>query len=124
MRLLATGFLLLLWPRGTADQGNPDRQAGIVQQLGSSVTMDLPFRDERGNAITLREAADGKPFVLALVYYRCPMLCNLILGGLLECLVALGPSAGEQFNVVTASFDPSEGPELALPKKGHYIRAY
>jgi protein SCO1/2 len=98
--------------------------AGLLQQLGSQVTMDLPLRDERGDAITLREAAGGKPFVLALVYYRCPMLCNLILGGLLETLVSLGPTAGEQFTVVTVSFDPAEGPDLAAAKKAHYVRGY
>src|SRR5262249_16892916 len=99
-------------------------KAGIIQQLGSSVTMSHPFRDERGNPITLAEASGGRPFVLALVYYRCPMLCNLILGGLLESLIALGPSAGQEFNVVTVRFDPTEGPELALAKKNHYLRAY
>lgn len=99
-------------------------QAGIVQQLGSGVTLDLPFRDERGAPITLGKAAGGKPFILALVYYRCPMLCNLVLNGVLEALVALGPSAGEQFSVVTVSFDPNEGPELASAKKVHYLRAY
>jgi protein SCO1/2 len=97
---------------------------GILQQLGSSVTMDLAFRDERGGEVTLREASGGKPFILALVYYQCPMLCNLILGGLLETLIALGPSAGDQFNVVTVSFDPAEGPGLAAAKKAHYLRSY
>jgi protein SCO1/2 len=97
---------------------------GVLQQLGSPVTMDLAFRDERGREVTLREASGGKPFILALVYYQCPMLCNLILGGLLETLLALGPSAGDQFNVVTVSFDPTEGPSLASAKKTQYLRAY
>jgi protein SCO1/2 len=109
---------------GAAQSSDDVRKAAIIQQLGSSVTLDLPFRDERGGTITLREAAAGKPIVLALVYYRCPMLCNLILGGVLETLVALGPTAGEDFTVVAASFDPSEGPELAAAKKAHYLRAY
>jgi protein SCO1/2 len=97
---------------------------GVLQQLGSSVTLNLPFKDERGREITLGEASDGKPFILALVYYQCPMLCNLILGGLLETLMDLGPSAGDQFNVVAVSFDPTEGPNLAMAKKSHYLRSY
>jgi protein SCO1/2 len=98
--------------------------ADLLQQLGSPVTMDLSFRGEHGETVTLREAAGGKPFILALVYYRCPMLCNLILGGLLETLTGLRQSAGEQFNVVTVSFDPREGPDLAAAKKAHYLRSY
>lgn len=97
---------------------------GITQQLGSSVSLSLKFRDERGNLISLGEAAAGRPFVLALVYYRCPMLCNLVLGGILESVVALEPTAGEQFTVITVSFDPDEGPDLAAAKKQHYLRAY
>jgi protein SCO1/2 len=125
-KAFALALFLACAPADPAAHAAPqsDPKAGIVQQLGSSVTMNLAFRDERGNAITLQEAAGGKPFVLALVYYRCPMLCNLILGGLLETLVTLGPSAGEEFSVVTASFDPSEGSDLAAAKKGHYLRAY
>jgi len=113
-----------------APQSTPPAPAGplaaadLLQQLGSPVTMDLSFRGERGEPVTLREAAGGKPFILALVYYRCPMLCNLILGGLLETLTVLGPSAGEQFSVVTVSFDPREGPDLAAAKKAHYLRSY
>jgi protein SCO1/2 len=122
--LALLGAFLCLAPPLRAQAPDPSGKAGIIQQLGSSVTMDLEFRDERGAPITLREASGGKPFVLALVYYRCPMLCNLILGGLLETLIALDPSAGEAFTVVTASFDPSEGPDLASAKKTHYLRAY
>lgn len=97
---------------------------GIDQQLGTSVTMDAIFRDERGERITLREAADGKPMLLALVYYRCPMLCTQILNGLLESLVGLGASAGQGFSVVTVSFDPREGPELAAARRAQYLKSY
>jgi protein SCO1/2 len=110
------------WARQTTPVASSD--AGIVQQLGSSVTLDLGFLDEQGAAITLAQASGGRPFILALVYYRCPMLCNLILNGLLETLLAMGPTAGEDFNVVTVSFDPTEGPDLARAKKAHYLRAY
>jgi protein SCO1/2 len=118
-------MLLYPAPLPVRAQSSDDAQkVGILQQLGSSVTMSLPFRDEHGGRVTLGEASGGKPFVLALVYYRCPMLCNLVLGGLLETLITLGPSAGEGFNVVTVSFDPAEGPPLAAAKKNHYLRAY
>jgi protein SCO1/2 len=127
LRWLATGLmpLFVLAPQAPAGQASTGSSGvGISQQLGSSVSMGLPFRDERGNSITLGQASAGKPFVLALVYYRCPMLCNLVLGGVLETLLALEPAAGDQFGVVTVSFDPDEGPDLAAAKKLHYLRAY
>jgi protein SCO1/2 len=120
----------LLWaPPAAMGQTAPPAPAGpvaadLLQQLGSPVTMDLAFRGERGESVTLREAAGGKPFILALIYYRCPLLCTLILGGLLETLTQLGPSAGDQFNVVTVSFDPREGPDLAAAAKARFLRSY
>jgi len=99
-------------------------EAGIDQKVGERVTLELPFRDEAGNPLTLKQAAGGKPVILALVYYRCPMLCTLILNGLGEALQELRPSAGEGFTVISLSFDPREGPELARSKKEQYLKAY
>jgi protein SCO1/2 len=102
----------------------PIQSVGIDQRVGEKLSLDLAFRDEGGAPVTLREAIRGKPTVLALVYYRCPMLCTLVLNGLLQALVDMTPSAGEQFNVVAVSFDPSEEAELARAKKAHYLKAY
>ena len=100
------------------------QQVGIDQRVGETLSPGLTFRDERGADVTLREAIGGKPTVLALVYYRCPMLCTLILNGLLQSLLEIDLVAGDRFNIVTVSFDPAEGPELARTKKGHYLKAY
>lgn len=105
-------------------QADPSQGPGIEQRIGEKIPLDLPFRDEVGNPITLREAAGGRPAVLALVYYRCPMLCNQVLSGLLEALLEISSSAGEQFNVITLSFDPTEGPDLGSAKREQYLKAY
>jgi len=97
---------------------------GIDQRVGESVSFDLVFRDETGAPIRLRDAAGGKATVLALVYYRCPMLCNQVLNGLLQTLLELPLDAGRDFNVVALSFDPSENAELARSKREHYLKAY
>jgi protein SCO1/2 len=52
------------------------------------------------------------------------MLCTLILNGLLRSLRALSFTAGREFIVLTVSFDPREGPELAAAKKRAYVRSY
>lgn len=107
----------------SAAAGDPPG-VGIDQRLGETLSLNLPLRDETGRSITLGEALDGKPAILALVYYRCPMLCNLELNGLLQGLLDLQTSAGKDFQVVTVSFDAAEGPELASAKRDHYLRAY
>jgi protein SCO1/2 len=102
----------------------PLREAGIDQRLGERVSPDLRFRDESGREVVLGDYFRRKPVVLALVYYECPMLCTAVLNGLLRSLRALSLSVGEEFDVLTVSFDPREGPELAAAKKSEYVRRY
>ena len=62
--------------------------------------------------------------VLSLVYYRCPMLCTISLNGLAGALKVLSFVPGQEFNVLTVSFDASEGPVLAAAKKKAYMARY
>jgi protein SCO1 len=98
-------------------------EAGITEQIGAQVPLDLVFRDEDEQPITLGEAMGGRPTILVPVYYRCPMLCTKVLNGLLEALRAMPPdfSAGSTFNVVTLSMDPKEHGDLAKAKKTTYL---
>ena len=49
--------------------------------------------------ITLRDCLiPGKPVVLVLAYYRCPMLCNKVLTGLLDVMRLPPYTAGTDFN--------------------------
>jgi protein SCO1/2 len=100
------------------------RQVGIDQKLDAQIPLDLVFRDEQGRAVALREYFGEKPVILSLVYYECPMLCTLILNGLLRSLRALPLTVGKEFTVLTVSFDPRAGPELAAAKKQAYVRSY
>ncbi len=100
------------------------QRVGIDQKLNAQVPLDLVFRDESGRAVTLREYFGERPVLLSLVYYECPMLCTLILNGLLRSLRALSFTAGKEFVVLTVSFDPREGPQLAAAKKRAYVRSY
>jgi protein SCO1/2 len=102
----------------------PPPPVGIDQRLGAKVPLDLPFKDESGHRVTLAECTGGKPTVLVLAYYRCPMLCTQVLNGLLTTLRAVPDSAGGAFNVVVVSFDPREKPPLAALKKAAYLEEY
>jgi protein SCO1/2 len=97
---------------------------GIDQKLGAALPLDLPFRDDQGRDVRLGDCFGGKPVVLALVYYECPMLCTLVLNGLVSGLDVVSLTAGSDFDVVAVSIDPDETPGLAAAKKREYVARY
>lgn len=118
---------LCLTPAGAVAQTSRPavlRDVGIDQKLNTQVPLDLEFRDESGRKVRLSEYFDDKPVILTLVYYRCPMLCTLSLNGLVKTMRPLGFTAGKEFTILTISFDPREGPELAAEKKANYLKSY
>ena len=97
---------------------------GIDQRLNEQVPLNLQFRDEFSRTLPLSTYFHGKPVVLALVYYRCPMLCTQILNGLISSLKAVSLEPGKDFEVVSVSFDPKDTPELAAAKKQMYLKRF
>lgn len=99
------------------------QDVGITEHLDAKLPLDLEFRDENGGRVTLGEYFDGdRPVILTLNYYKCPMLCGLMLNGLVEGLGSMAWSPGEEFEIVTISINPLETPELALAKKQNYLK--
>ena len=115
-------------PEGPVPTGKSNevlKKVDIEQRLNNQIPLDLKFRDEAGREVRLAEYfAKGKPVALTLVYYECPMLCNQVLNGAVGAFQGLSFTAGKEFEVVTVSFDPREGPELAAKKKETYLRRY
>jgi protein SCO1 len=99
-------------------------QIKFDQKLNSRVRLDLPFRDENGNTVKLGDYLGKKPVILDLGYYRCPMLCTLVMNGMVECLQDLKMDIGKQFDVISVSIDPKETPALARDKKKTYLKRY
>ncbi len=98
---------------------------GIDQKLNEQAPLDLTFRDEAGRDVKFSSFFQPhKPVLLALVYYRCPMLCTQILNGMESALKAVSLEPGRDFEVVAVSFDPKDTPELAASKKQMYLRRY
>jgi protein SCO1/2 len=96
----------------------------FTPRLGDQVPLELTFRDERGRAVQLGDLLSGKPSILVLAYYRCPMLCTLVLNDLVQGLRGVPFNAGEEFEVVVVSFDRREKPPLAAAKKQAYVEDY
>ena len=92
-------------------------EARFEQRLGARVPGSLVFRDQDGQEVRLAELLGERPVVLALVQYRCPMLCTLVLDGLVTGLRGVAFDPGDQFDVVVVSIDHRETPKLAGRKK-------
>lgn len=119
--------LVLLFAATTWGQANrvPVLEGvGIDQKVGGQIPSDILLHDEHGRDLHWADLSDGKPVLLALVYYNCPMLCTVTLNELLRSLQALPLQMDQQYRVVTVSFDPREKSELAAHKKQSYIQAY
>ena len=107
-----------------AAQVSPDdlKNVGIDQRLDQQLPLDLPFTDETGKTVRLGDYfKSGRPVVLNLVYYTCPMLCGEELAGLSSALGVLKFTPGNEYEVVTVSINPDETPEIASEKKKIYI---
>jgi protein SCO1/2 len=98
---------------------------GLTEKLGDSIPLDLKFTDSNGNPVTLKKYFDqGRPVILNLGYFGCPMLCGVIMNGMLEAMQETPMMPGEDYEVLTISFDPSEAPVLARLKKQNYIKEF
>ena len=102
----------------------PLREIGFDQNIGAAVPLDVPFRNERGEAVRLGDYFGGKPVVMVFAYYECPMLCTLAINGLASALDILTLDAGRDFEVVIVSFDPRDTPAAATAKKTSYLSRY
>lgn len=97
----------------------------VTEHLDSPLPLDLPFVDDRGRPVRLRQFFDGKrPVVLSLNYATCPMLCGLQLNGMVESLRDVQLEPGRDYEIVCVSIDPLETPMQARAAKQGYMRAF
>ena len=102
----------------------PDN-VGVVEKLGERVPRDLAFTDEngkRGHARRLPRTT-ASPCCIALVYYKCPLLCSLTLNGIVGALRQQTWKLGQEYRVITVSFDPDEKPDARARRSSAAISA-
>jgi protein SCO1 len=97
---------------------------GIEQHLDAQVPPDLAFVDDTGRAVKLGDYFGKKPTILNLVYYNCTMLCGEALAGLTGAMRLVKFDVGNEYDVITVSFNPRETPEIAAEKKKDYLKRY
>ena len=100
------------------------RNVDLEQKLGAQVPMDVEFRDEAGRTVSLKEYFGRRPVILSLVYYSCEDLCPLTLDALVRSMRPLAFNIGDQFDVITLSFDARDTPALAAAKKSDSVKQY
>lgn len=130
VRCFGIGFVVLLTTAGAAraQLNLPLPQidgVGVEEKLGDTVPLELEFTDDNGSRTYLGKYLNGtRPVILSLNYSRCPMLCNLQLGKLIETFQKLDWSIGREFDVVSVSIDPTETPDKARAAKVNYLKTY
>ena len=128
--LLATALLscaLAVFPAKAQYGGNvpvSDIDPSIFQidetsYLGAKVNSNIQLIDAQGNEFTLSEKL-GKPLILVLSYFTCDGSCSVINQDLNAQLADLsGVTPGEDFNVLTISFDEHDDLESVGAFKQH-----
>jgi len=126
--LLAIVALTAICARAQTNSSTPPELPGkvaITQNLNAQLPLDLMLRDETGRVVRLGQYFNhGKPVLLNFMYYRCPMLCPMVMDGVTSALTELRFDIGKEFDVVTVSMDPRDTPEQATAKKDLYIKRY
>jgi protein SCO1/2 len=94
------------------------REVDIEEHLGDGLDPSLAFQDSCGRAVRLGDYfGDSKPIVLTLAYFRCPMLCGLVLRGTVAGLGKLPFRLDDEYRALTISFDPHDTPAEASHKR-------
>jgi protein SCO1/2 len=100
------------------------KNVGIEQKLGTRLPLETTFRDQTGASVSLQDNLSDKPAVLVFSYFDCPMLCPLVLEGLVRSLKPLSLNAGGDFDVFVISIDERDSPETAQKKKLEVVKRY
>ncbi len=121
-------IFILLFPSllyALEDPGQELEKVGLSTELGAQIDLSLQFQDSTGETVTLQDyVSGGRPLVLVPAYYDCPRLCGLLLSGVVDALNRLKLTIGEDYQVVTVSFDTSEKPALAAKRHKTYTDRY
>lgn len=105
---------------GNDGEAKIQEEIGIDERLGDFVPAGLGFLDARGDSVYLEEFFD-KPVVLTLVYYHCPTICKPLLSGVSEVVGKAPLVPGEDYHLLTVSFDEFDSPRTATPIRKDFV---
>lgn len=123
---LAGTFLLLANISNAQSVINPaatddDVEIGVVEHLDDFLPDSISLINEAGEQVWLSDLID-KPTILNFVYYRCPGICSPLMEAVAGVMDKSDLIPGEDYQVLTISFDPSETIDLGIRKKKNYLQ--
>lgn len=127
----APGQSRLTFERPLEGAREEEEGVGVEERVGEKLPLDLPLTDSTGKQRTLGEffpgasgAADDRPAIILLVYYRCPIVCDVFMDKSFEVLNKVSYDMGKDYRVLVVSFDPGETPDVAAQRKQLYATGF
>ncbi len=110
-------------PLGSSAQQTPAylQHAGIDQNLNSQLPLHDHYTDETGKDVELGTYFGPRPVMMALVYFRCAMLCPQVLHGMATALSQTGFTPGKDYEVVVTSIEPTDTPADAASARQKFL---
>ncbi len=118
--LVITFSLVFVWQINAEEQAK-EIEVGIVEHLGDTIPLGLPFYNENNDTVTLGQLID-KPTILSFVYFDCPGLCSPLLSGVSDAIDKVDMRLGDDYQVITISFNTKDTPEKAAQKKNNFVQ--
>jgi protein SCO1/2 len=106
-----------------ADVASAQPIARVDERIGAKVPA-APLIDEHGRIADLDAALGRRPAVLVFVYYRCSVLCDRVLSGVVGTLSQIEWTAGREFDVAVVSIDPDDTPAESRARRDEALEAY
>jgi protein SCO1/2 len=103
-----------------------DKRVGIDQNLESSVPLNLEFKDENGKLVTLGQYYKGRPVMLSMLQLTCDQVCSAQFSVMAQNFndKQFGFNIGKEFEMITVSLDPREGPLIAKDVRDEQLKSY
>ena len=106
------------------------QQALAINQLRANQQIATYQSRDNITGDRLLQSADGgtipgKPTVVALVYYSCPVICNQLVNTLVDCARGIDTmTLGKDYQMLFLSYDPRDGQVAAAGKRAQAIQGY
>jgi protein SCO1/2 len=85
----------------------------------------VAFTNSEGKVVHIGDYFKGdKPAIIAMVYYKCPIVCTVVMNRLSETMNDLDYTVGKEYRTLIFSVDPTEDAKLAASTKLSYISGY
>lgn len=135
MKILVFALVLMTTSLGAMEPGEEGslrvpkalENSQIEDKAGAKVPGDIHLKNHLGQEKLLQDYFSGEnkmpATILTIGYYGCPMLCSLVLNGLVEGLKNVNYQLGKDYQIISVSIDDKESYELAEQKRQTYLKA-